>query len=256
MHRLYGGMDGLMRSADHDQPYSPYHQSAGPPSVPPTGPGPLWDHDQSYQPYLPAADDAPPVVSGPIWEFAAGNETAADMFDAGRYDEAVPLFEEVLASCRSTLGSEHPGTMTVAGNLGVAYFAAGNRRKGLKHIGNSVSERARVLGEEHPDTLIARDALATAHGLTGDADRAIALAKQVVVQRTRVLGSTHSDTLTSRLGLALALAAAGDVSSAHRILGSTVDDAEATLGAQHPHTLALLDCGVTHGLLREDPIGG
>lgn len=233
-------MDGLVRSSDHDQPYSPYHQSAGPPAP--------WNDDQSsYPPYPAVADDA---LQGPVWEFAARNEAAADMFDAGRYHEAVPLFEQVLASCRSTLGNEHPGTMTVAGNLAVAYFAAGNRRKGLKHIVNNVSDRARVLGDEHPDTLVARTALATAHRLTGDADRAIALAKQVVVQRTRTVGSTHGDTLTSRMVLALALAAAGDLNSADRMIGTTMSDAESTFGAQHPHTLALLDCGVENGLLR------
>jgi hypothetical protein len=145
--------------------------------------------------------------------------------------------------------------MTVAGNLGVACFAAGHRRKGLKLIVNNVSDRVRVLGDDHPDTLIARSALAAAHRLTGDADTAIALAKQVVVQRSRTLGSTHSDTLSARMNLALALAAAGDVASAHRILASTMDDAEATLGAKHSHTMALLDVGVSHGLLQEDTHG-
>jgi tetratricopeptide repeat protein len=189
------------------------------------------------------------------WESAACNEAAAEMFEAGRYDEAVPLFQQALAACRSVLGSDHPGTMTVAGNLGVAFFAAGHRRKGLKVIIGNVSDRVRVLGDDHPDTLVARSALAAAHRLVGDADTAIALAKQVVVQRSRTLGSTHSDTLSARMNLALALAAAGDVASAHRMLASTMDDAEATLGAQHDHTLAILDSGVSHGLLQEDTYG-
>jgi hypothetical protein len=244
-------LDGLMRSADHDQPYLPYQSDGGVPQAPPSAPGPAWDHDQSYPPYRQTGEvPAQPIVQGPIWDLAEDNEAAADMFDAGRFDEAVPLFEQVLASCRNVLGNEHPGTMTVAGNLAVAYFAAGNRRKGLKHIVNNVSDRARLLGDEHPDTLVARNALATAHRLTGDADRAIALAKQVVVQRTRTLGPAHGDTLTSRMVLALALAAAGDLNSADRMIGSTMSDAESTFGAQHPHTLALLDCGVENGLLR------
>jgi hypothetical protein len=94
-----------------------------------------------------------------------------------------------------------------------------------------------------------------AHRLAGDADTAIALAKQVVVQRSRTLGPTHSDTLSARMNLALAHAAAGDVTSAHRMLASTMEDAEATLGAKHSHTLALLDSGVSHGLLQEDAFG-
>jgi tetratricopeptide (TPR) repeat protein len=225
--RLSAGLDGLVRSGDHDPPYS-YNQTSG-------------------------TNPAPPAVSAPVRESAARNGVAAEMFGAGRYDEAVPLFEQALSTCRSALGRDHPDTMTVAGNLGVAYFAAGQRRKGLKLIADNVAARVRVLGEEHPNTLTARNALAAAHRLAGDADTAIALAKQVVVQRSRTLGSAHFDTLSSRMNLALALAAAGDVASAHRILASTMDDAEETFGARHTHTLVLLECGVSHGLLREEP---
>jgi hypothetical protein len=224
------GVDGRMRSRDHDQP-RPYRQTHGAPQL-------------------------PPVALPMVWEAAAINMTAAEMFEAGRYDESVPLLEQALGVCRSALGPDHPATMTVAGNLAVACFAAGHRRKGLKLIVNNVSDRVRVLGDDHPDTLVARSALAAAHRLTGDADTAIALAKQVVVQRRcRTLGSTHRDTLSARMNLALALAAAGDVASAHRMFASTIDDAEATLGAKHSHTLALLDAGVSHGLLQEDTYG-
>ena len=111
------------------------------------------------------------------------------------------------------------------------------------------------LGDEHPDTLTARGALATAYRLTGDADTAIGVAKQLVVQATQTLGPAHGTTLSARMILALALAAGGDVTSAHQVLASTMDDAEAVLGAGHAHTLALLDCGVAHGLLREDSYG-
>jgi hypothetical protein len=181
---------------------------------------------------------------------AVRNAAAVDLFEAGHCEEAVPLFEEALALCRSTLGGEHPDTLTVAGNLGVAYVAAGNRRKGLKLITSNVAARTRVLGDDHPATLTARDALGAAHRMVGDADTAVVLAKQVVLQRSRTLGPTHVDTLTSRMGLALALAAVGDVTSAHRMLGSTLNSAEETLGPDHPYTLALVECGESNGLLQ------
>lgn len=187
-----------------------------------------------------------------IRESVGRNATAADLFEAGHYDEAVPLFEQALASCRSTLGGEHPDTLQVAGNLGVAYVAAGQRRKGMKLIAGTVNARVRVLGDTHPDTLTARNALAVGHRITGDADAAVALTKQVVLQRTRTLGPTHVDTLSSRMGLALALAAAGDHTSAHRLLTSTVNDAEETLGPEHEHTVALVACGEANGLLRRE----
>jgi hypothetical protein len=192
------------------------------------------------------------IAQARIRESAQRNASAADLFDEGRFDEAVLLFEQALTSCRSTLGGEHPDTLTVAGNLGVAYVAAGNRRKGLKLITSNLAARVRVLGDTHPATMTARNALAAAHRVTGDADTAVSLAKQVVLQRTRALGPTHIDTLSSRMGLALALAAAGDLTSAHRLLASTMSDAEETLGAEHAHTVAFVECGEAAGLLRRE----
>src|SRR4051812_8862372 len=179
-----------------------------------------------------------PIAQARVREAATRNNTAAELFDAGRHDEAVPLFEQALASCRSALGGEHPDTLIVAGNLAVAYVAAGNRRKGIKMIAGNLAARVRVFGDEHPDTLTARNALAVAHRINGDADAAVELAKQVAVQRSRTLGPAHVDTLTSRMGLALAMAAAGHVTTAHGLVASTMNDAEAALGAEHEHTLA------------------
>jgi hypothetical protein len=139
----------------------------------------------------------------------------------------------------------------VAGNLGVAYVAAGNRRKGLKLVTSNVAARARVLGDDHPATMTARDALAAAHRMAG-ADTAVDLAKQVVLQHSRALGPAHVDTLSSRTGLALALAAVGDVTSAHRMLSVTMSAAEDTFGPDHPHTLALVECGESNSLLRRE----
>ncbi len=198
----------------------------------------------------PGAHALDAITMARLREAAARNAAAADLLEAGRYDEAVSLFEQSLASCRSTLGAEHPDTLTVAGNLAVAHIAAGNRRKGIKMISGNLDTRRAVLGDTHPATLTARNALAVAYRTTGDADAAVRLAKQVVVQRSRTLGPTHVDTLTSRVGLALALAAVGDRTSAHRLLGSTVTDAEETLGAAHEHVAALVRCGEAAGLLR------
>jgi hypothetical protein len=54
------------------------------------------------------------------------------------------------------------------------------------------------------------------------------------------------------MNLAPALAAAGDVA---RMLASTMDDPEPALGTKHSHPLAVLDAGVSHGLLQEDTHG-
>jgi tetratricopeptide (TPR) repeat protein len=199
-----------------------------------------------------------PVDSGgwarrtPVDDSVAHNDEGAALFAAGRFREAVPEFEQALAGCRSLLGPEHPGTLTVAGNLGVAQVAAGQRRKGLKIVVDNLADRVRVLGDDHPDTLTARDALAAVHRTSGNVDDAVAMSGKVALQRARRLGPTHPDTLTSRMGLALAHAAAGDVSSAHRLLAAALSDAQEAYGARHSYTLLLLECGHSWGLIGTD----
>ena len=154
-------------------------------------------------------------------ESAARNATAAEHFAAGRFDEAIALFEQSLASCRSTLGSDHPETLVVAGNLGVAYVAVGQPSQGHQ---DDHQQRGRAVAGAAATTIPTRSPPATRWprrtAIAGDVDTAVALAKEVVVQRSRTLGPVHVDTLTSRMGLALALAAAGDMNSAHRILAA------------------------------------
>ncbi len=187
-----------------------------------------------------------------VRESADRNQRAAEAFRAGRHDEAVTLFEQALRSCRAVLGNGHPDTLTVAGNLAVAYVAAGSGRKGIKLLTENLAARAGVFGDTHPATLTARNALAVAHRVTGDADAAVPLAKQAVVQRSQTLGPTHPDTLTSRVGLAVALAGTGAARSAQRILATTISDAERALGPDHRHTAALVECGEAAGLLRRE----
>jgi hypothetical protein len=106
------------------------------------------------QPRVPTHDtDAPalnPIAQARVRESAARNSAAVQLFENGRHDEAVPLFEQALTSCRSTLGSDHPDTLIVAGNLAVAYVAAGNRRKGIKLIAGNLAARVRVFGDDPP----------------------------------------------------------------------------------------------------------
>jgi Flp pilus assembly protein TadD len=182
-------------------------------------------------------------------QLATGNSTAAELFAAGRYKQAVPIFEQVLAGCRTELGPTHQLTLTVAGNLGVAQVAAGQRRPGIATIAANLADRVRVLGDDDPATLTARDALATAYRVVGDVDDAVELSRQVTAQRAHRLGPTDPETLTSRMGLIRAVAAAGDLSSAVALFTSALQDTEQAYGPHHGRTRALLECGRSSGVI-------
>jgi hypothetical protein len=185
-----------------------------------------------------------------IDELAARTAEAASLCSVGRYQDAIVPYEEALAACEATFGTDHLATLTVAGNLGVAYVAGGRQRQGIRLLAFNLADRERILGYEDLRTLTARDALAVAHRLAGNVDDALALSTQVTAQRRRRLGPTHPATLTSRMGLALAMEAAADVERAVTLLTAAINDARQAYGPKHLHTTALLEC---RGALMMDP---
>jgi hypothetical protein len=181
---------------------------------------------------------------------AALNAEAANLCAADHHQDAIPIFERVLADCQAALGKNHPATLTVAGNLAVTCMAAGWQVLGVRLLTAHLANRANLLGDEDPRTLTARDALAVAHRLAGDIGPALALSIKVTDQRRRILGPTHPDTLTSQMGLALALDAAGDLRRAITLLTTAINDADRAHGPTHTHTIALREC---RGAFMMDP---
>ena len=49
-----------------------------------------------------------PITQARVRDSSMRNNAAAELFEDGRHDEAVSLFEQALASCRSALGGDHP----------------------------------------------------------------------------------------------------------------------------------------------------
>ena len=56
---------------------------------------------------------------------ASRNNLAYAYKSAGRLDEAIPLYEQVLADSARVLGPDHPQTLASRNNLAAAYKAAG-----------------------------------------------------------------------------------------------------------------------------------
>ena len=167
------------------------------------------------------------------------------------------LLKQALASCRSTLGGDHPDTPLIveATSPSPTWLQVGDRRRASVDR-RQPRGRVRVFGDERPETLAASNALAVAHQINSDVDTALTLAKQVAVQRSRTLGPEHVDTLTSRMVLALAMAAAGRVRHRARPRRLHHDRRRGRIGANHEHALALLECGESNGLLRRRSVAG
>ena len=170
---------------------------------------------------------------------ASRNNLAYAYRDAGRLDDAIPLFEQNLEDRTRILGPDHPDTLTSRNNLANAYQAAGRLTDAIPLFEQNLDDRTRILGPHHPHTLTSRNNLANAYQAAGRLDDAIPLFEQNLDDRTRILGPHHPHTLTSRNNLAYVYQDAGRLDDAIPLFEQTRTDFEDLLGPHHPVTLTL-----------------
>ena len=158
----------------------------------------------------------------------------------GRLDEAIPLFERILADSEQALGITHPDTLTSRSDVAKAYLAAGRLDEAIPLFEHILADSERVRGT-HPSTLAFRDDLARAYEDAGRLDEAIPLFERTLADSEQALGIAHPDTLTSRNDVAKAYLAAGRLDEAIPLFERTRADSEQALGVTHPSTLAFRD---------------
>ena len=165
------------------------------------------------------------------------NNLAGAYESAGRLNEAITLYEQVLTDRIRVLGEDHPDTLSSRNNLAGAYRAAGRLTEAITLYEQVLHDRIRVLSEDHPDTLASRNNLACAYVSVGRLAEAITLLEQVLTDSIRILGEDHPDTLSSRNNLAYVYKSAGRLAEAISLNEQVLTDRIRILGNDHPDTL-------------------
>ena len=166
------------------------------------------------------------------------NSLAAAYLAAGRVDEAIPLFEQILAVRQRTLGPDDSETLVSQNNLASAYQDAGRIAEAIRLYELNLEIRERLLGSDHPRTLNSRGNLAAAHRDEGQVGKAIPLLEQTLADRERVLGPDHPDTQATRRKLATAYQDAGRAAEAVPLLERAPADRKPVLRSDHLDTQA------------------
>ena len=169
---------------------------------------------------------------------ASRNNLAGAYESAGRLDEAITLYEQVLDDRTHIFGPDHPDTLASRNNLAYAYRSAGRLDEAITHFEEVLADRTHILGPAHPHTLTSRNNLAGAYESAGRLKEAITHFEEVLADRTHILGPAHPHTLTSRNNLAGAYESAGRLKEAITLYEQVLDDRTRVLGPDHPHTLA------------------
>ena len=96
----------------------------------------------------------------PLEEASRLNQQAVELYQAGRYQEALPLQQRSLEIYEQALGPEHPDTCTSLNNLAGLYQAMGAFDKALPLYQRTLKIREKLLGPAHPDTAASLNKLA------------------------------------------------------------------------------------------------
>ncbi len=170
-----------------------------------------------------------PVVS------AALRQTLAALYKTlGRFDDALALEREALATRRAVLGEEHPDTVVSLNNFGAILEAAGKRSEAAGYYRDALEKSRRVRGENDPETLSAMGNLGNLLRAQGKLTEAEPLLRGALESRRRAAGLEDRDTLISMNALGYLLIMQGKLDEAEPYWREAYETGKRVLGAADP----------------------
>ncbi|KAM3100088.1 CHAT domain-containing protein [Phormidesmis sp. 146-12] len=138
------------------------------------------------------------------------NQQAFQLYQQGKFNEAIPLAEQVLAIHKRILGENHPYVDTSLNNLAMLYQRQGRYAEAEPLFKQALELNKRLLGENHPTVAISLNNLAVLYQLQGRYAEAEPLLKQALELNKRLLGENHPTVATSLNNLASLYQSQGD----------------------------------------------
>ncbi|EGJ35285.1 MULTISPECIES: tetratricopeptide repeat protein [Moorena] len=88
------------------------------------------------------------------------NQQAIELFQQGKYSEAIPLAERALEIRQEILGEEHRDVAESLNNLAFLYFYKGKYPKAEPLYQQALARKKKLLGQDHPDVATSLNNLA------------------------------------------------------------------------------------------------
>jgi CHAT domain-containing protein/tetratricopeptide (TPR) repeat protein len=171
-------------------------------------------------------------------EAAELNARVMQLWQAGKYREALPLAEKDVAIRREVFGENHPYYASSLLRLGAQHRRLGAYAAARSYCLQSLAIDRKVLGEEHPDTALSYFCLADILLAQGKFAEAEPLARKALAIRQNVLGEDHTDTAASYGNLASNLDAQGKYAEAEPLARKALAINRKVLGEEH-HVTAI-----------------
>lgn len=159
---------------------------------------------------------------------------AAASAERGDLADAIRLARRALAVLGSTLGEDHPVTLSLRNDLALWTAESGHWKRALVSWQELLLVEERVLAQDDRLLLRTRQNIALWTGLSGNAAAARSQLEALYDRARRSIGEHDVDTLTIRHNMIHWIGWAGDAAQAARLMRELVADARAMLSPEDP----------------------
>lgn len=169
------------------------------------------------------------------------NQQVTQLYQQGKYAQAIPLAKEALALCEQALGPSHPDVAQSLNNLAALLQAQGDYAGAKPLYERALKIHEQALGPSHPDVATSLDNLTGLLRDTGDYAGTKPLYERALRISEQALGPTHPAVATSLDHLAGLLGDTGDYAGAKPLHERALRIREQALGPTHPDVAASLN---------------
>ena len=169
------------------------------------------------------------------------NKQVTELYQAGKFNEAIPIAQEFLALSEKALGPDHEYTAAGFNTLGTLYYSMGNYTKAEPLFQRGLTIREKALGPNHPDTATSLNNLALLYSSLGNYAKAEPLYQRALKFYEKALGPDHPYTGAALSNLGELYRSMGDYAKAEPLLQRTLNIREKALGPDHPDTATALN---------------
>jgi tetratricopeptide (TPR) repeat protein len=182
---------------------------------------------------------SPPAALGQsstIWDtadVAALNQQATQLYNQGRYSEAIPLAQRALAIQEKALGPDHPDVALSLNNLAELYRAQNADAEPLYKRSLAIDETA--LGPNHASVTGTLNNLGALYQAQGRYAEAEPLLKRSLAIKERAFGPDHPNVALSLNNLGELYRIQGHYADAEPLLKRSLAINEKAFGPEHPN---------------------
>jgi CHAT domain-containing protein/Flp pilus assembly protein TadD len=164
------------------------------------------------------------------------NQQVGELYQQGKYNEAIPLAEKALVIRKKVSGENHLNTAESLNNLAALYYSQGRYAEAEPLYKEALNIKKKQLGDNHSDTAISLNNLAELDYSQGRYSEAEPLYKEALAIYKKQLGDNYPNTATSLNNLALLYKSQGRYTEAESLYKEALAIYKKQLGDNHPDT--------------------